>query len=51
VPLSDDTSRKGTEQNFKELKAAGYTNPKQRVAIVLSHRREVLKKKRAKKAG
>lgn len=45
MPLSDDTSRAGTERNMHELKAAGYKG-KQLVAIALSHRREALKKKR-----
>ncbi len=47
MPLSDDPSRAGTEKNIHELKAAGYP-PKQRIAIALSHRREILKKKRKK---
>lgn len=46
MPLSDDVSPAGVSSNIRELKASGYSNPKQRIAIALSHRREVMKKKR-----
>lgn len=48
MPLLDDVSQEGTESNIRELAKSGYP-PKRRVAIALSHRRELLKKRKAKK--
>jgi len=47
MPLSNDTGRKGTEGNISELVRSGYPT-KQAVAIAMSHRRQLLKKKRGK---
>lgn len=47
MPLSNDTSRKGTEGNIAELIRSGYPK-RQAVAIAFSHRKQVRKKKAAK---
>lgn len=39
MPLQSGTSRSVFANNYDELKQSGYSNPKQRVAIVLSNAR------------
>ena len=45
MPLSNSTDQESTEGNIRELVRSGYKQ-KQAVAIALSHRRELRRKKR-----